>query len=225
MSDTPQALVDPANPEVAAPRPDRKRWQIRLQTLLLVTAAIAVWMMAFLNDHTNRALWARIDATGPLANELIVDDPEQIAVVKLDYLWYFEHGWDIYLPDGQYRLCLATRGIALQGLAPVVSSKPISAGRHRVGLHAPLELDEKTRSVTADWDGKALLSVEAPWYSRDGSTWTEEHPFIWSEQKPAREPVVLFRRRITHLSGAGAAPLSEEPTDGILLWIERAPGP
>jgi hypothetical protein len=223
MSDTPHPPVEPTNPADAAPRHDPKRWQIRLQTLLLVTAAIAVWMMAFLNDRENRVLRARIDATSPVAHELIIDDPGQIAVVKLDEWWNFEHEWDISLPDGRYRLCLATRGIAFQGLAPVASSKPISAGRHRVRLHAPL--DEKTQTVTADWDGKAPLSVEAPRYSRDGSTWTEEQPFTVSEQVPAGEPVVLLRRRITQLSGTGTSPASEEPTEGILLWIERAPGP
>ena len=56
---------------------------------------------------------------------LAADDPGRMAVVGLTDLWMDENRWDVYLPPGDYRLCVATRGIPGQGLAPARASAPI----------------------------------------------------------------------------------------------------
>ena len=84
----------------AVTRPGRRRWQVGLPTLLLLMAAIAVWMTFFINRRQIARLEARIQALLPLVHELVVDDPAKIAVVKLEDYWYDDNRWEVYLPPG-----------------------------------------------------------------------------------------------------------------------------
>lgn len=132
-----QATTEPTmpdSPDTPPARAGRSHWQLGLRGMILFTAVCAVWMTVLLNRRHNALLEARIATMRPLARELVVEDPAKVAVVKLDELWDDDHRWDLYLPPGRYRLCLATRQIVDQGLAPVVASQPIGPGRHLIGL-------------------------------------------------------------------------------------------
>ena len=85
----------------------------------------------------------------PLAHELIVDNPKQIAIVKLEEYWFDDNRWEIYLPDGRYRLCLATRGIDDDrfGFPVVVKTTSLTSGRHHLALEQ--KLDKDTWRITA----------------------------------------------------------------------------
>ena len=120
QSNDPGASTQPSD----GARPSR--WQFGLRTVFLLMAAIAVWMTYFINRRENALLEQRIKAMVPLAHELVIDDPGRVAVVKLDEKWYDENRWEIYLPPGAYRLCLATRGINDSGLAQVMKTAPIA---------------------------------------------------------------------------------------------------
>ena len=154
----------------------------------------------------------------------MIKEPNQIAVVKMQELWYDENRWEIHLPKGEYRLCMATRLIGDSGFpTTVVKSRPIRAGRHQVAL-------EQVRSengwrITASWDGVDRLSVDEPkdW---DESTGASSSGAIGSEttQSPADQPVELIRRRFFRKSAKGMPIGRAEPENGILLWIEPATG-
>lgn len=181
----------------------------------------------FINLRHNAAIKGRIAVMRPLARELVVDDPSQAAAVKLPELWFDENRWDVHLPPGAYRLCLATREVGKDGLAPVASSAPLRAGRHEIEL-------EQVRvpggwSVVVTWDGSGRLARDEPaeWDPNAGSE--GGGLFSTSAQAPADRALVLFRRSFYEMgSGYRTIPPSG-PTEGILLWIEHvpasAPGP
>jgi hypothetical protein len=207
----------------APPRSGRRRWQVGLPTLLLLMAAIAVWMTYFINRRQNARLEARIQALVPLVHELVIDDPAKIAVVQLEEYWHDDNRWEVYLPEGRYRLCLATRGIDDQGLAPVVTSRPIEAGRHLLTLED--RIDGDVRRVTVLGDGNEQLTVEEPEQRGPGSSSTTGTIGPTSQQLSADLPVVLFRRRFQRQDAKGRLISSHGWADGILLWIERTAGP
>lgn len=205
------------------PRPRRKRWQVGLPSLLLVMAAIAVWMAFFINRGQNVRLESRIVALRAMVHELDIADQRKIAVVKLEEYWYDENRWDLYLPEGPYQLCVATRGIGNVGLASVVKSSPVEAGRHR------LTLDQRRHNVlwrvTVTWDGAELLTVEEPKEWDPGSGSMNEAEYSTSQQLAPDKPVVLFRRRFMRRDAKGrTSSLGDEPAEGVLLWIERLNG-
>jgi hypothetical protein len=105
------------------------------------------------------------------------------------------------LPDGKYRLCLATRGIDESGLAPVIKSEAIEAGRHAICLEQ--QNDNAGWLITAGWDGRRLLSVHEPkeWNPGSGSTGGGE--YSQCTQLAADQPLILYRRRFNLPGGAG----------------------
>jgi hypothetical protein len=210
---------------VEPPRPARSRWQFRLHTLFLLVAAIAVWMTYFINRQRNARLEERLVSMRPLARELQVDDPEAIAVVKQEEHWYGENQWDLYLPGGDYRVGLATRGIDETGFPPSATYSSIpsgpqgSRGRHRIALEDSKIGD--VRRVTVRCDG-SKLSVDEPesWYS--GTNTASGDLFEISKQFPPNQPVVLLRRRFIRHDARSKTLQRSGPTEGVMIWIEPA---
>ena len=223
MSEMPLPVNERDESLPPAKQAHRVRWQLGVRTLLLLMAAIAVWMAYFVNRRHNAALAARIKAMVPLAHELVIEDAKKIAVVKLEEYWMDENRWELYLPEGQYRLCVATHGIDSNGLAPVVKSTPIEAGRHLLALEQ--RRDNDVWRITAVWDGRERIAVEEPkaWNPGTGSEGGGQYSL--SEQLPPDQPAVLFRRRFLHADGKGRMMTPLGPTEGLLLWIERTAVP
>ena len=126
-----------------------------------------------------------------LARELVVDDETKAAIVKLEELWMDDNRWDVYLPPGQFRLCVATRAIGDDGLAPVVASRPVGPGRHTIGL--TLRKEKAGWSVEASCDGAKPVTAEEPlaWNADKGSTTIGG--FSESTTLPATVPIILHR--------------------------------
>jgi hypothetical protein len=192
-----------------------------LPTVFLLVAAIAVWLTYVVNRRHNTRLQARIAVLRPLARELVVDDDTRIAIVKLEEMWYDENRWEVYLPAGQYRLCVATREIDQRGLAPVVKSAPLGAGRHSISIEQ--QSSGTDWRVVATWDAAGKLTVDEPkeWDAGLGATTSVE--FSQSTQVAPDQPVVLFRRIFSRTTGPGQSSTPSGPAEGILLWIEPVP--
>jgi hypothetical protein len=193
--------------------------QWSLQTLLLLTAAVAVWLTYARFRQRIPQLEQQIDAMQRMARELTVVDESQIAVVKLQELWYDENRWQIYLPPGEYRIRLATREIDGKGLPPVFDGSPISAGQHLIELVQSGESDDRKITVVVD-DTPLIETVEsADWSDRPGSSGGSL--FGRCTQRDPNEPLVLFRRRFHQRMKNGQRSTPKGPTEGLMLWIER----
>ena len=223
-SDTPER-------QDATPRRRRFRLQWSLQTLLLLTAVVAVWVAYFRLRQQIPPLEQKIDVLQQMARELIVDDEGQIAVVMLPQMWYDESRWEIYLPEGQYVMRLATRQIDDQLVTlvlgrdkevfpPAVGQTPVSGGRHRIELMR--SEDGSGREITVLVDDRPVIEAEesADWWPGHGSTGGSQ--FSSCAQRSAHEPLVLFRRRFSRQLKGGRCVTPKGPTEGLMLWIEPA---
>jgi hypothetical protein len=211
----------PAAGPPTADRPIKSRWQVGLRTLFLLVCAVAAWLGVITNRERTRTLESRLGVIRLLVRELEVDDPGQIALVKKLDQWMDEDQWDLYLPPGSYRICMATREVGDDGFPPTMKSAPIRSGRHR------LALDQRTGKST--WkgvltcDGSELLTIEEPkTFPGDGSSSSGETSV--SEQFPAIRPVVLSRCQFSNSSTGGGAVAPTATSDGLMVWIEPGPG-
>jgi hypothetical protein len=197
-----------------------RRPQVGLSTLVLLIAVCGVGMTVVVNRRQIRALESSLPAIQQLARALKIDDPGQIAVVKLDPLWMNDDRWDVYLPAGEYRICMATQGIDVKGLGVLKKSAPIKAGRHRLELEFHRDGDLwKFQVISAELE---LLSLEeTKEWGASGQSSGGGDVYSTSTQLPTDEPLVLYRRR----NGVRVSPMQvmtpRGPSEGILLWIER----
>jgi len=211
-------------PFASLTRSSRRRWwQFGLRTTILVVAIAAVAMTVVNDRRRIPVLKDRIAALKPLARELSIDDPSQVAVVKLDELWYDENQWDVYLsPASAYRFCIATRAIDLDGMSPSSHATPLAGGRHLIAFERTQD-DSKAWHLVVTFDGKPALKVDEPADWDWGVGWGDSGFPGVSRQLPLDRPVELFRRRFMVTTGDGSSTTPDGPCPGVLLWIEREP--
>jgi hypothetical protein len=215
-------MTEPSSP-LAGPRPAARpikgRWQVGLRTLFLLIFAVAAWLGVMRNREKTRDMESRLDVLRSLARELEVDDPGRIAVVKKLDQWMDEDRWEIYLPPGSYRICMATRQVGTSGLPPVMKLAPIAPGRHR------LALDQRTEKTSwkgvLSCDGAERLTIEEP-KEFPGDSASSSNDITTSQQLPTGERVVLARRQFSNSSN-GATINPSAPSDGLMVWIEPDP--
>lgn len=218
-------IPDDSSPRPAPPSaPPRGRWQVGLRTVVLLTATVAVWLTYALERRRITDLTTQIAALSRLARELVVDDPEKIAVVKQEELWYDHNRWDLHVPPGRrFRLCLATRAIEQDAFPKPAACAPLVSGRRVVALEQLR--DGSAWRVDATSDGTRLMSVAEAKAWDPGTGSDGGGHFEVSEQFAGGQRVVLFRRRFMGPRDAnGRASTPTGPTAGVMLWIEPDPG-
>lgn len=203
------------------PRPRKRffRLQIGLRALCLILVAVAVWMTDVVNRRRNAVLKAKVVALAPLASELLIDDSSRIAVVKPDQPWEDDDLWDLYLPRGEYRICIATRGILNEGPLPAaVKTAPIPSGRRSIRLDS---VQTKTGwRIVAAWNGGSVSVDESnDWKKTSGSS-SEGSLSSASSQQAADQPLELIRKRFMSTRNGVSFDWFKAPADGIALWIE-----
>ena len=182
--------------------------------MFLLTALVAVWLSCF--QLHKKIVWTeqQIASMRSVARELIIDDPTKIAVVRKLEEWSSDNRWEVYLPDGEYAMRLATRKIDPKGFSPVSGETRVRSGKHLVELQQSKGADKHTISILLD--GQAAIEVEESrgWNPRLGATGY----VLLAEcvQLPPGKPLVLRRQRFRSASGTPNAPCA-----GLLLWIER----
>ncbi len=201
-----------------------RRWQVGLRALILLMAVVATWLTVHVNRRESARLDARIQVMKPLIRELMITDPSQFAAVKLDSLWIDDNRWDLYLPSGEYRLCLGTRLISSKGLTTqAIKTATIKGGKHRLELKAPRNARQRLIQVSSD--GANLITFEEAKDWAVSGSYSGDTPFVFSAQQPTDQPLILLRRVYMAPSGPTRWLTPTEPSDGILLWIERVVDP
>jgi hypothetical protein len=224
MSEIPPSAPIPDPMDASTPPTPRRRahWQIGLGTVFLLIAALAVWMTDLANRRQIDHLNAKIETMLPMARELVITDPSQIAVVKRQELWFNENQWSIHLPPGQYRLSLALEDIDGKNLPPHVKTAPIPPGRHLLALEQSFDNGKRQASILLD--DTEILRSEVP-DTTDHSGSQGGGNFTRSEQRPPDKPVILFERRYMRKDKTGSSTTPPGPTDGLMLWIEPETNP
>jgi len=185
---------------------------------MLMTAVIAVWLAFAKNYQDNAMLAEQIEVMRPFSHELIVEDPDQIAIVHNDVRWRDEYGWKVYLPRGTYRLCLATREIGKDGQSPIIASAPIEAGARDVVVKQSKTPDGLwLLSVCVDNDQVMEATEPKEWCTELG--WHSGPDYRVSSQLPANETAVIVRRRFSEWERSWVT-TPDGPCNGYLLWIE-----
>ncbi len=216
-------MTDPANPSdgpAASPpvaeRTKKGRWQVGLRTLLLLIWAVAAWLGVIMNREKTLVMQSRLNVLRSLARELEVDDPGRIAVVKKLNQWMGEERWDLYLPSGSYRICMATREVGTTGFPPVMKSMPIAPGTHAIAVDQPRVKDSWKGVLTLD--GSVQLTIEETKEFSSDSSETSDDISI-SDQFPSDQPLVLHRCRFSSSPSGGTT----GPSNGLMIWIEPDP--
>ena len=188
----------------------RRLIQWDLRTVFLLTAAVAVWLAYFLCSNGVARFKEQIPLMQAVAPELVVEDPQRIAVLSLPPIAMRGWRWDVYLPDGEHWLRLATRDIPRDGLPSPVGQVRLPEGRHRIALKLSRNPGGARLAVLVDGD----IAVDA----REGPKWAAPREYEWGVKKelPAMEPVVLYR--------GGYRTNTSPRDDSLLLWIEPARG-
>lgn len=203
----------------------RKRFfklQWSLQTMFLLTAVVALWLPYFQLQEKIERTEQKIGSMQKMARELIVVDTSKIAVVKKLETWYDENRWEIYLPDGEYAMRLATRKIDKKGFAPVARETRIRGGRYFIELLQSDAADGYEITVILD-EQPAIETKESQDWKHDVTGSSGGGAYTDCTALPRDEPVVLLRRRFSCRVKPGQTTTPKGPTEGLLLWIEQVP--
>lgn len=215
-----------AEPTVTVPTRGRGwRWQVSLRTVFLLVAAVGVWTAYFVDRDRRPAIEQRIKVLEPLAHELIVDDPSQFAAVRLEEYWHDDNRWSLYLPPGDYRLCLATRKVDPQNRTQTepTSSVPIPAGRNVLVLEQTRDKEANHIELILNGDRELTVDETLEWDPGAGSM--SQNTVTASTQAPASKPFTLFHRVFTERAANGSSVTPTVPSNGVQIWVEPVTTP
>lgn len=212
--------ADPPGP-LTAPR---RRGQFSVRTVILATAVVTVWTAYVVQLAAIPALEARVQTLSALDGGLVVEDATQIAVVqRLDPWWGDQPRWDVHLPEGAYRLCLAMRQVGAEGLAPVMASAPIAPGQRAIAFKYVPDSSPEAYHLVVTIDGQEAIPPQVCWNSLgDASRRNSLRPGIVEQHAPDA-PLVLHRMTFDHMEMFKGIREPIRSQNGVLLWIEPVP--
>ena len=196
-------------------------WRWSLSTLLLMMTTIAVWVGAF--QFTRRVEQTRMDLVklSRLSGELVITDPNAVAVVALPAEWANSSRWKIYVPSTVTAYQLVLQGpiqskpdSALQSSYDVTvfskaqrGSISITPGTHTIDYEYSLGRQNETVERTiVKLDGKIVHEFDLPsqsiWQS-NGSASTS-HTSDSSRSYPVSSTVQLMTQELRGLNPQNA---------------------
>jgi hypothetical protein len=204
----------------------RRAFRFGLLELLLVTAAVAVWIPAILALQAIPALKSEIQVMRQATLDLVVDDPTQLTARALPTVWANMNAWKYNAPDGvALQLRLATEGINSLALPADYQAVSLPAGKHTIQLK--MTRDDQGLHNLVLIDGQLVLDKHHPPEWLTGSSSTRSSDVTNSANAFALNRVVRLRSEqadINHpLERYGNADVPREyDHKGLVLWISPA---
>lgn len=194
--------------------------------MLLVTAAAAVWLAVWQLDRSVAHVEQRLDSLRALAHEFRYDHPHRFAVIKWRPRWYGEHRWRVHLPEPhRYRLCLALREVtgnpSDQRLPAAAVEARLEPGEHEIE-YREVAMDDDAWRLQVFVDGEPMIEhpETADWSAERGSSMSSKGT-DGTEEQAIDQPLVLMRKQNHRGQGSWN---SNQPSSGVLVWIELAEG-
>lgn len=157
---------------------------------------------------------------------LTITDPSKIHALEVPTQRERHWRWRVYLPPGKWTLLASTGKIPKQGFENVSFTTSSAPSVAQLYVEAWTEIDEegKPRLAVRSENGTARHSISALDFEKlkSGCSWSS----IGQTQqvRDARQPLELLRLRthdvVTEHDGSRTTRSSDEPTFGILIWIE-----
>ncbi len=196
-----------------------------LLELLLMTAAIAVWIPAWLAFRIIPRLEADVQIMRKATLDLVVEDPTQLTVRALPSVWRKMDIWKYYAPaESELELRLGTEGISARGLPVDYQAVSLPFGEHLIQLKRTKDANGFHNSLYID--GKMLLEKHHPnsWLNSSSSSSTSDvenesltFPLaevvkLCEERASPNHPISKSGFRVVHLEG-------DQDHKGLALWI------
>jgi hypothetical protein len=205
--------------ERTPPRNSLRPWRWSLTTLLLVMSVAAVWVRVIQVSRQNRELRRRIETMRVLAHELVVEDPEQYALLKQPAEWHGENIWRAYLPPGKsYTMHLATRDLGSNDFPFPAASANLAAGEYVIELRRTRQ-DQRGWRIQVLVNGAELLGLDEKSDWESSPSFGSQGAGLLSAQSPTTRPLLLERMRFYSIDTQTGKHSSTEFANGILLWI------
>ncbi|MCA9123993.1 MAG: hypothetical protein KDB11_27630, partial [Planctomycetales bacterium] len=165
------------------------RPRFSLSSLLTLTTLIAIGTAVGLAYRKNRSMVQQRDTLLSLSSRLQVDSTDELALAEMPKVANDFQSWNVHVPTEQdHELRLGIGEVSENGIPPVVSSVPISAGPHRVTLYTGASPSEGFRYAVYV-DGKQVIeeSMGSNWMP---SGWSSASSMSWPRE-PNLDPIPL----------------------------------
>jgi hypothetical protein len=161
---------------------------------------------------------------------LTINDPAKIHVLQLPTRDNYHWKWRIYLPEGRWKVFQGAGGVRPQGFDNVAHSmSSLEAGEFTLEALVDRSPDGSPRFLWIRDNGKSTIGISEENYERlkSGAGWSTLGGIGRTELRAVNDaPLELLRVRshkvLSEEPGSRTTGTTDEPTFGLLLWIERA---
>lgn len=194
--------------------------QVGLGQLLLATLCAGVWFAHWANQDAIALLEPRLANLQTLSPELLVADPNKIAIVQMPPPWFSSSRWSVYVPTDNTRICIATDDIDQSGFPAKHESALLPKGQYEIQIDEQIESGLHRFQVTLD--GQPCLKIEKIFLNSARGYSTGSDTSSRSTHFDDHVPIVLLRRRYSApiLGSPGSSQSTSGPTEGLLLWLQ-----
>ena len=246
-------MEQPVEPESAnvpqADAPRKSRWpRLRFSLATLILLATIVCLLVALwttwrrqQEATSEAKMLR-DEIQKYRDEmgyLTITDPSKAHAIGVPAHRNLQWQWRVYLPENRrFQLHVVTGGVPKEGVAGRGRGSGSTTSTFRSGeslIYAEVQKDRNGQWVFHVEEGIAAGSstigihqTHERWIE-GGAGWSTQHvnPGQTQTFEPG-EPIVLLRLRVTEIiekteGGMVTRRATDEPCDGLMVWIESAP--